>query len=564
MKILVIQLSRFGDLLQTTPMLETLRRRHPGAFIHALCRYNVMELYRDNPHIDHLEVFNIEEFAERMITNTGGFWNLYLELKGAIARLRDMHFDLVVNATHDRFSTFLAYLLGAPETKGMILSHSPKPQFMINGFWFRYLKSTSALRRTAGFNLVDIYKNAVGGDPDAKRLFFHLSDEHRNRAESLLGVEKQDKAKKYLAFQLGASSPGRCWPIDRFAALGDTLQRQTGVTIVVVGSSNETWMSIELSKQMQAKPIDLTGKTNLAELAAVLNRCSLLVTNDTGTMHLAAAVGTPCVALFLESANPYQTGPYGEGHIICSPEQDCFPCPTNYHCPDKKCLERLSVETIYALICQMIAGDPPGTDRLLEGQRVYRTVFDGTGQFDLRPLGKIPLRRSELVRKIYRSMWLRYAHESGDWAAPPGNDHFRDTLIRSLQEWAGCFSIDRLAVSNWLLEARNDLAAVDVLVKKGAALIGQVGRALPTSIDAQALRKLADEIGPVDEEIRRVGRSCIWASQITSFFETELEQAQDNDFIGLLRVWRDAYRELQSRITLLNHEIGVVEELMMD
>jgi ADP-heptose:LPS heptosyltransferase len=562
-KILVIQLSRFGDLLQTTPMLETLRRRHPGAFIVALCRYNVMEVYRDNPHIDHLEVFNIEEFAERIIKNTGELWTLYLELKAAVAHLRDMHFDLVVNITHDRFSTFLAYLLGAPEAKGMILSNSPKPQFTINGFWFRYLKSTSEVRRTAGFNLVDIYKNAVGKDKDAKRLFFHVSGQHLTRAELLLGVEKRDKAKKYLAFQLGASSSGRCWPIDRFGALGDMLQRKTGMTLVVVGSSNETWMSLELSKRMPSKPIDLTGKTTLAELAAVLNRCSLLVTNDTGTMHLAAAVGTPCVALFMESANPYQTGPYGEGHIICSPELDCFPCPTNHHCPDKKCSERLSVETVYALICQMIGGDPPKINHPLEGQRVYRTVFDETGQFDLRPLGKIPLRKSDLVRKIYRSMWLKYSGNLGDWAAPCGNDQFRDALIESFREWAECFSIDHRAASDWLLEARNDLAGLDGIVKKGVALTDQVERTLAASIDGEVLRKLADEIGPVDDEIRRVGKSCIWATQLTSSFETDLEQAQDNDFIGLLSVWRDAYRELQSRIRLLNNEIGVAEKLVI-
>ena len=322
-------------------------------------------------------------------------------------------------------------------------------------------------------------------------------------------------------------------------------------------------MSTELSKSMQAQPINLTGKTTLPELAAVLKRCALLVTNDTGTMHLASAVGTPCVALFLESANPYQTGPYGEGHIISAPELDCFPCPTNYHCPNRRCLERISVETMYALIRQLLAGHPPEINQPVEGQRVYRTVFDGTGQFDLRPLGKIPLQKSDLVRKIYRSMWLTYARKSDDWASDWGNETFSDILIKSLQEWTEGFSIDCGAVSDWLLEARKDLAGLDVIVKKGMALLDQAGQTLAASFNGEVLRKLADEIGPVDAEIRRVGKSSIWATQFTSFFETELEQAQDNDFTGLLRTWRDAYRELQSRIKVLNDEIDVAEEVII-
>jgi hypothetical protein len=159
-------------------------------------------------------------------------------------------------------------------------------------------------------------------------------------------------------------------------------------------------------------------------------------------------------------------------------------------------------------------------------------------------------------------MWLQYARNLGDWVPPHENDDFRDTLIESFRDWAKCFSIDRRAASDWLLEARNDMATLDVIVKKGLALTDQAGRTLAASIDGEVLRKLADEICPIDDEIRRAGKSCIWATQFTSFFETELEQAQDNDFIGLLRVWEYAYRELQSRIRLLNNEIDLAGKLI--
>jgi hypothetical protein len=219
---------------------------------------------------------------------------------------------------------------------------------------------------------------------------------------------------------------------------------------------------------------------------------------------------------------------------------------------------------MYALIRQLLAGHPPEINHPLEGQRVYQTVFDGTGQFDLLPLGKIRLQESDLVRKIYRSMWLTYTRKSGDWTPSRGNESFSDILIKSFREWTECFSIDCGAVSNWLLEARKDLADLELLVKKGMALLDQAGQTLAASFNGEVLRKLAAEIGPIDEELRRVGKSRIWTSQLTSFFDLDLEQAQGTDFMAFLRVWQDAYREMRSRIRFLQNQIDIAEELILD
>ena len=105
MNILVIQLSRFGDLLQTTPMLRALRVRYPQAQITVLSRYNLLQIYRDNPNVDQVELFDIEDYTKKYLSAPSDLFAAYHELKDAVMRLRSGKFDLVLNATHDRFST---------------------------------------------------------------------------------------------------------------------------------------------------------------------------------------------------------------------------------------------------------------------------------------------------------------------------------------------------------------------------------------------------------------------------------------------------------------------------
>ena len=165
MRILVLQLSRFGDLLQTTPMLRALRVRYPQAHITVLSRYNLLQIYRDNPNVDHVELFDIEGYTRTILAAPADLFAAYRELRDAARGLRSREFDLVLNATHDRFSTFLTHLLAPPTIKGMHLSSRNGLRISIQGFWFQYLRCTAGFRETAGFNLVDIYKNTIFFDP---------------------------------------------------------------------------------------------------------------------------------------------------------------------------------------------------------------------------------------------------------------------------------------------------------------------------------------------------------------------------------------------------------------
>src|SRR5207247_7538000 len=129
------------------------------------------------------------------------------------------------------------------------------------------------------------------------------------------------------------------WPLESFAAVGDRLQQDEATRVVLIGGRDERPVGKQVMRAMQTAPIDLMGQTTLKELIALLRRARLLVTNDSGPMHLAAAVGTPVIALF-GPTDLARTGPYGAGHTVLRTAAPCTPGSTR-RCPHPVGLESL-------------------------------------------------------------------------------------------------------------------------------------------------------------------------------------------------------------------------------
>lgn len=148
------------------------------------------------------------------------------------------------------------------------------------------------------------------------------------------------------AIHPSARWPTKRWPVQRFAQLADALSAQERMRIVIVGSGAEASRVEEMSRQMNGAAINLVGQTDLLQLAALLRRCALLITNDSGPMHLAAAVGTPVVAVFGPS-DPARVGPYGAGHAALRKEIDCSHCTRRACVRDALCMKAVGVDEVY-------------------------------------------------------------------------------------------------------------------------------------------------------------------------------------------------------------------------
>ncbi|MDL2307660.1 glycosyltransferase family 9 protein [Desulfovibrio sp. OttesenSCG-928-C06] len=269
--------------------------------------------------------------------------------------------------------------------------------FAVNGAWASYLQGASRNRSLSPFNVVDVFRAVAGqsigiaGDTaltrpsgdDCRamesRLGAGLPEVLRNspQAESSAPAvhqingqlhgqmhaqmrdqmrgQQSSQARGFVGFQLGASEQRRQWPLEYFARLGQQLWHKLGFVPVLLGSKGEMHLAegyAGLSKTMDADApfVSLVGSTNLAELAAALCNCSLLVSNDTGTMHMAAGLGRPVLGIFLATAQPWDTGPGLAGSCTLEPGLACHPCAFGQKCPhDHICRLAVDPDTVFTL-----------------------------------------------------------------------------------------------------------------------------------------------------------------------------------------------------------------------
>jgi len=200
----------------------------------------------------------------------------------------------------------------------------------------------------------------LGISPDGDELDLYLAEEHRSYAAALFASHGFDK-RPVIALNPGASNLIKCWSTPQFASLGDRLADELGVGVIVVGGRGERELAHDICTRMHHTPLNLVEKTSMLQLGAVISNCALLVSGDTGPLHMATAVGTPVVALF-GAIDPQRTGPVGEGHrVIRHPEIYCVPCNAKKcHNPHYlECMERISVDEVFAAVKQMLAEIKP-------------------------------------------------------------------------------------------------------------------------------------------------------------------------------------------------------------
>jgi len=161
----------------------------------------------------------------------------------------------------------------------------------------------------------------------------------------------EDRGRGLVVLHPGTRWPSKLWPAKSWAGLASWLSRGRGFRVALTGSPADRDLAAKILAQMREPALDLTGRTSLAELAAMLRRAAFVVTTDTGAMHLAAALGVRTVALFGPTA-PWRTGPFGAGHEVVRLDLECSPC-FKRRCPDPRCLAELGLETVQAA-CEKI------------------------------------------------------------------------------------------------------------------------------------------------------------------------------------------------------------------
>jgi lipopolysaccharide heptosyltransferase II len=309
-RFLVIATTGIGDTLWGTPAIAALKKTYPGSWIGVLTNPQGFELLKGNPCINRLFIFK---------RGASGFALLPILLNA----LRQDRFDTAfIFHASDRIIWLLVYLSGASEIIGIegqnkdidfILTKTISPQNTVHGI-------------KARLNIV----KQVGAGAASGATSIYLSDEEIISAIRLLKENGIDEGTLLIGLHPGAQKPYKCWPPENFIAIGNTLSERLGCKIIVTGSSDEKRLADTVASGIRgATP--LAGRLSLRQTAAVIKRINIFITNDTGPMHIAFALGTPTVALFCPT-DPKLCGPYeAEGAEIIEKPKICA------HCISKKC-----------------------------------------------------------------------------------------------------------------------------------------------------------------------------------------------------------------------------------
>jgi heptosyltransferase-3 len=308
-RILVIKLKQPGDVLVSSPVLAALKETWPTAQVTFLVPRGTADMLSDHPLLDGLLV------VDRRLQPWRRTWHLLREL-------RRQRFDLVLELSGGDRGAFYTLITGARERVGFARPRQP--------FWQRRRVFTRLLPRPpVKMHLVEQNLEALwalGAAPSPPRLQFFWNREVETRVQNLL-QDLQVSPQGFAVMHPGAGWRFKCWTPAGYARVLEALQERFGLPVVLTGSNatHEQELLGELLREARVTPRNLAGQLTLKELGAFIAKARLFFGMDSAPMHLAAAVGTPAVALFGPSGD-YNWGPWGDGHLVIKKTWGCVPC----------------------------------------------------------------------------------------------------------------------------------------------------------------------------------------------------------------------------------------------
>ena len=333
--ILVIKLRHIGDVLLATPVLRALREAYPEARLTLLVNRGTETVVAHNP--DVTEVLCVEK---------GGL----KEQVKFVRMLRQRAFDCVIDLTDGDRSAAISLATRASMRVGFNAEHR----------WRGLLYSTVAKPRPTDQHRVDYDLCALrnlGLDPKPGTPVLYVSQAEEQAVDTWLheaGLVSTKHVPRLLLLQPGARYALKVWPHDRFVELADRLADRFDCRILLGGDQREREIAEQIARKAHCEPKVVAGKFSLLQYASLVRRCALFIGNDGGAMHIAAAMGTPVVALF-GPTYPRRWGPRGGPAQVIYKGLDCRAC---YHPTclrgDDSCMQQITVDEVFEAASRML------------------------------------------------------------------------------------------------------------------------------------------------------------------------------------------------------------------
>lgn len=344
-RILLIKPSALGDVVHALPVLNLLKQRWPAAKISWLIASSFAEIIRGHPQVDEVIAFDRDRFSRAWYDPFAT-----AELFQFIQLLRSRRFDLVVDLQGLFRSGILAALTRAPFRVGFANARE-----MAHLFYTHHVPIESMEQHA-----VDRYlavADALGCRREPVRFDLSVSDATEAEVDSMLhGVGR------FALLLPGTNWPTKRWPAEHFAGLIAPLRQKHGLSTVLGGGPDAVPIAAEIRKvyyaanaesESREANLDLTGHTTLPQLVALIRRAELVIANDSGPMHIAAAMNKPLITPF-GPTNPIRTGPYQRLDSVIRADIPCSPCYSK-KCSHVSCMKLLEAEPVLIQIAAQSA-----------------------------------------------------------------------------------------------------------------------------------------------------------------------------------------------------------------
>jgi len=349
MNILIVKLSAIGDVIHTLPALNALRSRYPGARITWLVEEAAAGLVQGHAALDRVIVSRRKRWIRNLRQRR---FRELREIRRFLRRLRDTRYDLVLDFQALLKSGVLVALVRGDRKIGFDrgMEHMEHSWVFLNERVPPADMEMHALDRNLSM------LEPLGIRSKTIRYVLPVRVDHAEAADRLLAEHGLTGATgPLIAVNCAAKWPSKLWPEAHFARLADELVEKCRARLVFTGSEADGPLVRRVFSHMHHPAVDVTGRTSLLTLAALYQRVRVLVSTDTGPMHLGAAVGIPVVAVFGPTA-PWRTGPYGPQHRVVRAGLPCSPCFLR-RCPRAmECMASVTPEQVFPVV-QEILGD---------------------------------------------------------------------------------------------------------------------------------------------------------------------------------------------------------------
>jgi len=392
-RIIILNLTRMGDIIQSTALFKKIKFFYPKSFVTLIVSTEFYEITHFLPYIDEIRQVNLKSLTELLKFSNFSFNSaVYREVSAMIPdEIKNIKYDLAINLSHDQFSVYFLYMLNSKKNIGISITR--EGNIVSNDKMIAYLFSAVRNRKASVLNLVDVYAGCLDELPENREsrnkyyaagrnelsLSFNTAlntsvNTSFNTAADTAANKKtiakfKNNLKEYgirpeagdiiVSFAIGASMKSKKWHMDYFAELAlMLLEYNPKIKIVLLGAPYDIESGLYIEKKLAETEtgekfiaaqrfINLTGKTSVAGLVYTVGASKLLITHDTGTMHIGVGLHIDLIVIYTGHVGFMETGPYAQNMVLVTPDISCFPCDFHIKCMNPVCKNFIKPEYIF-------------------------------------------------------------------------------------------------------------------------------------------------------------------------------------------------------------------------